>query len=223
MPAAQAVVSGRQLQPCAARCCGLREIGRVDDHDEGEHAVVDVAAEHDEPGLVEQHVRIGRAGVQVELELLRGGERVHLVMDPVAVRETDRRAGAHDADVRHVGLVDLVDDRGRMRWRRGCIERVEDHDHVPGGRACRRFRDDVHRAGRSGECRQQRAQHSRCSGEGHAAHHGWTAGAGCAAGATGSVSTTSRFIGASSRSSSLVAPVATWCSCRIVRSVPTMS
>jgi hypothetical protein len=70
---------------------------------------VDVAAEHHDACLVEQHRLRRHAGVERQLEALRGRERVHVMAHAVLVRERDGRAHVHGLDLRHELLVDLLE------------------------------------------------------------------------------------------------------------------
>ena len=75
----------------------------------GEHPVMDVAAEHYDPRLVEDHRGRRGACIEGELELLGGRERVDMVAGIVLVGEEHRRGGLDHLDEGDVLPVDLVD------------------------------------------------------------------------------------------------------------------
>jgi hypothetical protein len=91
MPDARLVRAGREtLEAGLAVGRGLDEARCRQDVDIGQHPVVDVAAERDDTRLVEDDRRSGRPDLERQLELLRGGKRVHVMPDVVAVGKVTR-------------------------------------------------------------------------------------------------------------------------------------
>src|SRR6516225_5581384 len=96
MPQLDAVVPARHLARPTAGLVGAPVPGSVRHQEVREHLVVDVAAEGDDPGLIEMHRRIRLAAVEGQLKVLGGRERVDLVTDGIAVWELNGRADRND-------------------------------------------------------------------------------------------------------------------------------
>ena len=78
----------------------LGEVRRGEDDEIGGHPVVDVAAESDDARLVEEDWGVRLVLVEREFERFGFRERIDVVLDLVAVGETDARAGDDGGDLR---------------------------------------------------------------------------------------------------------------------------
>src|SRR5579883_1372265 len=115
MPRVQRILTRVQVaQGHESRAVRLAVVGRVDDEQPRQHAVVDLAPEHDDARLVEYHRWRRLARIELQHEDLRGGEGIDRMADVVAVREVDRRAGLDHAHPRYEPTMDLIDDGERQ-------------------------------------------------------------------------------------------------------------